>query len=1553
MEEQNKVTQPYKGMVQDASPLHQPEGTYSFALNAVKDSDNNQNVIANEEGLASKFITPAGSTCIGSCYVGDNTTLAIFLDVLDNIHFCLYNDNQITVIGETLYSGPNTLSFDTKHPLDITFRLRKGNQRTIYFTDGINPPRYINLDNINNFRQDPSNPSSPLDPDKVKLIKTINTFPTFSSIEVLNNGQLLSGSYNIGISFLDEDLNSTKVISVSNIVNIYHDKYSQDFKEIWGSTNLQSSFAQYSNTSKSIKVTMSTLDDNFTYYRLYLIEASSGNGIINNVYYTEPIPVETTTFELTGLNTPFKTTIEQINEEPTIIATAKHIEQLENRLIIANTTEPSYDLIGLQQYASKIRSIQTTKTIKLNDINKLDNPKRQTIDLESIGYLPGELYAFDICYVFKDGFVSPAYHIPGKPSNDANAANWMRTGVQSVFGNELTNVNYDAIPGITDFWGKDYKGNSLQGTPVRHHRFPFRHNGSGNVRNFVTKKLRPTAISHTFVANCGTADNGNMVMISNITEADVDVLRGAGPGVWALTESAYFNEGVFFLSTDIYGDFVDTLGQIKQSGVGVPFTVYFYKKLTEPLFDYEADIYGIQFSDIELPTNCIGYFICRKERIDGYKTVVDTAILSPMVKDSKYTAFAQFFPEGTTNETTMYAFTNPEFKFREKEFTPTHINVNGYYKRLAKITDGEALVQDAYPGTTYNATLAKRKSGKDDDGFSLHVGSRYNSLAYFPNGLAGSYIQTVKSTIYLNAASQIVAEGKEIYNVSSDNKIGIINLNAAIPILSTESVYLPFVTLLRTVADPYGDFRTQPSYKEHTNIATGSSITLYHGDGYISSMSPVNTYFYRIALCRRTTKTGIHRIMLGINLIISGIVGSVIGSIYGVVPVVYLGVQQINWGLSFLKAGFDAKKAHEIYESQYEKGLKDVVQDTESESQLPVSLSDDVPENDDEIQYFSEILSTVWFESPVNMNMRLEPTYGVDLFIKSPTNFNAEVIQNYFINKLSVRDTENQNGVLYQGFCTAEFYEINKDYFRTNKEKIFFPLPLEYILNNGQFRSFPHRVYYSEQSFQEELTDNFRVFLPNNYRDIEGETGKITDLFKIQNNLFIHTEEALWSLPQNLQERVTGDFLTFLGTGEYFSVPPRRIIDAENGNSAGCIQKWATLKTPYGVFFVCEKQNQIYNFNGQQLKSISDVGMKAFFNNNMQFDYLKAFLTQTGNEAEIFFSPFDRYGIGYLSVYDVKNERILITKKDYELGDTFNTDDQITHYTNFLYLFGDYQQTILDYETLGYEYLGIKNSKMVFIKEGVIETVGSSAYVIESFIDKSWTISYNIKTNTWVSFHSYTPKKYINSGSNIYSLSGDNQFLWKHNTVGLYNNYYGVLKPFIVEIVSNQNPLQTKVFDYIKFLTEASIYDNITKQFREDRYTTFNKAILYNARQSTGLVELSSKSVTSENYLMEQINNTPNEALLSRGEKDWTLNNFRDYVISQSEPLFSSEYVDRQDDYFIDKVINTNIIDEQKSWEQLESFRDKYLIIRFIFDTFDNIKLLFNFSSESDRVSQR
>ena len=73
-----------------------------------------------------------------------------------------------------------------------------------------------------------------------------------------------------------------------------------------------------------------------------------------------------------------------------------------------------------------------------------------------------------------------------------------------------------------------------------------------------------------------------------------------------------------------------------------------------------------------------------------------------------------------------------------------------------------------------------------------------------------------------------------------------------------------------------------------------------------------------------------------------------------------------------------------------------------------------------------------------------------------------------------------------------------------NKEKIYYHLPLEYDCCSECNEKFPHRIHYSEQSFQEELTDNYRIFLSNNYKDIEGETGEIVNIFRYFNSLYIH-----------------------------------------------------------------------------------------------------------------------------------------------------------------------------------------------------------------------------------------------------------------------------------------------------------------------------------------------------------------------------------------------------------------------------------------------------------------
>jgi hypothetical protein len=127
---------------------------------------------------------------------------------------------------------------------------------------------------------------------------------------------------------------------------------------------------------------------------------------------------------------------------------------------------------------------------------------------------------------------------------------------------------------------------------------------------------------------------------------------------------------------------------------------------------------------------------------------------------------------------------------------------------------------------------------------------------------------------------------------------------------------------------------------------------------------------------------------------------------------------------------------------------------------------------------------------------------------------------------------------------------------------------------------------------------------------------------------------------------------------------------------------------------------------------------------------------------------------------------------------------------------------------------------------------------------KSWTISYSIIGSSWTSWHSYTPSYYIGtknffwSGVNAFSITHGisaptiPSYFWRHQLTPVHDNYqtyYGKLKPHIIELISNENPLQVTVGDYYHFITDAWKFDETTQQYLEVRYTTFDKAYLYNS----------------------------------------------------------------------------------------------------------------------------
>ncbi len=242
--------------------------------------------------------------------------------------------------------------------------------------------------------------------------------------------------------------------------------------------------------------------------------------------------------------------------------------------------------------------------------------------------------------------------------------------------------------------------------------------------------------------------------------------------------------------------------------------------------------------------------------------------------------------------------------------------------------------------------------------------------------------------------------------------------------------------------------------------------------------------------------------------------------------------------------------------------------------------------------------------------------------------------------------------------------------------------------------------------------------------------------------------------------------------------------------------------------------------------------------------------------------------------------------------------------------------------------------------------------------NNSWTMSYALEQSDrpsgWVSWHSYLPNFYINVPEKFYSWIYGNDNLWKHNRKGNYQTYYGVLYPHIIEYISLSTPLITRLWNHIVLLTEAKRYNIDLNEYVDERYITFNKAILTNTRQCSGLLNLKVKDVEddNENYLLEQVIND-DDVTIDRNERDWTINDFRDIRVDYTQPIWNSNVDSLQDEYYIDKILNEPSLDVNKDWTQLESFRDKYLAIRLIFDNLADVKLITNYSVENEQQSYR
>ena len=212
--------------------------------------------------------------------------------------------------------------------------------------------------------------------------------------------------------------------------------------------------------------------------------------------------------------------------------------------------------------------------------------------------------------------------------------------------------------------------------------------------------------------------------------------------------------------------------------------------------------------------------------------------------------------------------------------------------------------------------------------------------------------------------------------------------------------------------------------------------------------------------------------------------------------------------------------------------------------------------------------------------------------------------------------------------------------------------------------------------------------------------------------------------------------------------------------------------------------------------------------------------------------------------------------------------------------------------------------------------LGDPAY----FENCSWTISYDPKTKMWISFHDWHPNHLLGSNEHFYSVN-DKSF-WKHNSVcDSYCNFYGKDYNFEVEVPVNTGAAITTIKS-IEYTLEVLNYsaDCIDPYHVLD--ANFDYAMIYNTEQNSGLLKLNLKPYKPNillNYpivLQDKI-----EILFSKEENKYRFNQFWDATKDRGEfsgiqyRMFNTE----QNGYR--KVLNPTFINYAKSPLQRKKFR--------------------------------
>ena len=503
-----------KGMFKDTALMHQIDGTFRDALNAVLDIKKAS--VTNEYGTdyCSDLYCNYGADTIYLDPVGQiilpNDNLIIFGSkknatvtggaVPVNFSAILLintGTKETTVLYATTDKDPLTnikspagdLNFSVKFPIKGEARKSPTGETYIYFTDNYynieveqntkidyidkyNPPRVFNVERqleflnesglspLNNLYSSPSKNVDHLD-----MFLNSGQIPEILAADVLEGGAVQSGAYYLGIGYADRDGTETNILVVTNPVYVVPFGHK--------TVPIETAFGvpAETQTNKNIRWTIANSTVNFDYEYIvpYIIQRVGNATFVSKLSYVIPKQGSLVTYiTYTGVEAAETSSIDQATLDKVKFVAAKSITQIDNRIYLGNLAGRK-DL-GYQRFANSIKLDAVVKSVtkfdprhySIYNLNKgyaqminpdvdggLDGVDSSVLSRYNIiykghltdyintviypiqvsgaggyrnpyynvnykSYRRGEIYAFYISFVLKDGSETFAYHIPGR-----------------------------------------------------------------------------------------------------------------------------------------------------------------------------------------------------------------------------------------------------------------------------------------------------------------------------------------------------------------------------------------------------------------------------------------------------------------------------------------------------------------------------------------------------------------------------------------------------------------------------------------------------------------------------------------------------------------------------------------------------------------------------------------------------------------------------------------------------------------------------------------------------------------------------------------------------------------------------------------------------------------------------------------------------------------------------------------------------------------------------------------------------------------------------------